>query len=150
MHSVQPGSSAIARHGTTMAPAAAAASPPTVELAEGAGVQVPNLAGKTVREVTEICEQLGVNPVLVGNGIVQEQEPEAGATVRRGGIGDGAFRPSPELTAVRAESEPKLGRDDAVNRPGRRKARRDGSPAQGQVARMAAAVEFFEKRPVKN
>jgi cell division protein FtsI (penicillin-binding protein 3) len=59
--------------------------PPTVEISEGAGVLVPSLSGKTVREVTQICVQLGINPVLIGSGVVQQQEPEAGATVRRGG-----------------------------------------------------------------
>ena len=57
----------------------------TVALMEGEGVAVPSLAGKTVREVTEICQRLGVNPVLVGTGIVLEQEPPAGAAVPRGG-----------------------------------------------------------------
>lgn len=87
---------------TTMAPAAAAESP-TVEIAEGTTIPVPNLEGKTVREVIEICERLGVNPVLVGNGIVQEQEPEAGAALRRGGSLMVHFGRAPELTAVRAE-----------------------------------------------
>jgi cell division protein FtsI (penicillin-binding protein 3) len=59
-------------------------SAPTMELAEGAGISVPDLTGKTVRQVTEICVQLGVNPVLVGAGTVQEQSPQPGTTVRRG------------------------------------------------------------------
>ena len=49
------------------------------------GSQVPSLVGKTVREVTEICQKLGLNPVLVGTGIAQQQQPEAGAVTRRGG-----------------------------------------------------------------
>jgi len=56
----------------------------TVELAEGAGISVPDLAGKTVRQVTEICVQLGVKPVLIGTGTVQRQSPEPGAVVRHG------------------------------------------------------------------
>jgi cell division protein FtsI (penicillin-binding protein 3) len=60
------------------------ATAPTVELAEGAGISVPDLTGKTVRQVTEICVQLGVNPVLVGAGTVQEQSPPADTPVRRG------------------------------------------------------------------
>jgi len=60
------------------------ASAPTVELAEGAGISIPDLTGKTVRQVTEICIQLGVNPVLVGAGTVQGQSPPAGTTVRSG------------------------------------------------------------------
>ncbi len=56
----------------------------TVELAAGEGVSVPDLSGKTVRQVTEICVQLGVNPVLVGAGTVQSQSPEPGTMVRAG------------------------------------------------------------------
>jgi cell division protein FtsI (penicillin-binding protein 3) len=59
-------------------------SAPTVELAAGGDVSVPDLAGRTVRQVTEICIRLGVNPVLVGAGTVQEQAPPPGAMVRRG------------------------------------------------------------------
>jgi cell division protein FtsI (penicillin-binding protein 3) len=56
----------------------------TVELTAGEGVSVPDLSGKTVRQVTEICVQLGINPVLVGTGTVQSQSPEAGTMVRAG------------------------------------------------------------------
>ena len=57
---------------------------PTVELAQGEGIPVPQLLGKTVREVTEQCMKLGLNPVLVGTGIADEQSPEPGAMIRRG------------------------------------------------------------------
>jgi cell division protein FtsI (penicillin-binding protein 3) len=57
---------------------------PTVEFAEGEGILVPALEGKAVREVTEECTKLGLNPVLVGTGIAIEQSPGAGATIRRG------------------------------------------------------------------
>jgi hypothetical protein len=67
-------------------------------------VHVPNLAGKTVRDVIEICERLGVNPVLVGSGTVQEQQPETGATMRRGGSLVVRFGRDPEVTQVRARS----------------------------------------------
>jgi cell division protein FtsI (penicillin-binding protein 3) len=77
------------------------ASPPTVEIAEGAGVPLPSLEGKTVREVIEICQQLGVNPVLVGSGIAEEQEPEAGASLRRGGKVTVHFGRTPEVTQAR-------------------------------------------------
>jgi cell division protein FtsI (penicillin-binding protein 3) len=66
------------------APLPVSASAPTVELAAGSGISVPDLTGKTVRQVTEICVQLGVNPVLVGTGTVQEQSPQPGAIIRRG------------------------------------------------------------------
>jgi len=58
---------------------------PTVELAEGEGIPVPQLQGRTVREVTEQCMKLGLSPVLVGTGIAVEQSPEPGAMTRRGG-----------------------------------------------------------------
>ena len=57
---------------------------PTVELAAGDGISIPDLTGKTVRQVAEICIQLGLNPVLVGAGTMQEQSPPPGAVVRRG------------------------------------------------------------------
>ena len=57
---------------------------PTVALAEGEGVVVPHLAGLTVRNVTEQCMKLGLNPVLIGTGVAVEQNPEAGASVRQG------------------------------------------------------------------
>jgi cell division protein FtsI (penicillin-binding protein 3) len=64
----------------------------------GESVVLPALAGKTVREVTEICQKLGVTPVLVGSGIVQEQEPPPGSAVPQGGavtlrFGRGLSRP---------------------------------------------------------
>ncbi len=65
----------------TTTPAAA----PTVALAGGEGIPVPELKGKTVRRVTEECLRLGLNPVLVGTGVALEQFPEAGVMVRRGG-----------------------------------------------------------------
>ena len=57
---------------------------PTVELAEGEGIPVPQLQGRTVREVTEQCMKLGLSPVLVGTGIAIEQSPDPGAMTRRG------------------------------------------------------------------
>ncbi len=56
----------------------------TVELAEGQGIPMPALRGKTVREVTEQCMKLGLTPVLVGTGIASQQSPDAGAMIRRG------------------------------------------------------------------
>jgi len=57
---------------------------PTIELAEGEGIPVPRLQGRTVREVTEQCMKLGLSPVLVGTGIAVEQSPDPGAMTRRG------------------------------------------------------------------
>ncbi len=79
----------------------ASVSPPTVELAEGDGVQLPSLVGKTVRQVTEICQKLGLNPVLVGTGIAQQQQPDAGAVTRHGGSVTVWFGRPPELAQAR-------------------------------------------------
>ena len=65
-------------------PAAPAAAPPTVELAEGEGIPAPQLVGKTVRDATQECLKLGLTPVLVGTGIATEQSPGPGAMIRRG------------------------------------------------------------------
>lgn len=56
----------------------------TVTVDEGADISVPDLAGKTMREVTEICLRLGLDPVLVGSNLALQQTPPAGAKVRRG------------------------------------------------------------------
>ncbi len=58
---------------------------PTVAMAEGEGVVVPELAGLSVRAVTEACLRAGLNPVLIGTGVAVEQKPEAGERLRRGG-----------------------------------------------------------------
>ena len=57
---------------------------PTAELVEGEGVPVPQLQGRTVREVTEQAMKLGLNPVLVGTGIAMNQSPQPGTMIRRG------------------------------------------------------------------
>jgi hypothetical protein len=56
----------------------------TVVLDEGGDIAVPDFHGKTVREVTETCLRLGLNPVLIGSSLAQEQSPAPGAKVRRG------------------------------------------------------------------
>jgi len=60
--------------------------PPEVTLAvdEGGDIAVPDFAGKTMREITEVCLRLGLDPVLVGSGVASEQTPEGGTKVRRG------------------------------------------------------------------
>jgi cell division protein FtsI (penicillin-binding protein 3) len=58
---------------------------PVVPLLASGGVVIPALAGKTVREATEICQQMGLNPILVGTGSVWAQEPPAGSAVPKGG-----------------------------------------------------------------
>lgn len=60
-------------------------SPPvTVAVDEGGEIQVPDLSGKTMRDVTEICLRLGLDPVLVGSSLATNQAPAPGAKVRRG------------------------------------------------------------------
>src|ERR1041385_3263206 len=41
----------------------------TVALDEGGDIAVPDLRGKTMREATEMCLRLGLEPVLVGSGL---------------------------------------------------------------------------------
>src|SRR5258707_1316857 len=61
-----------------------AASAVTVAVDEGGDIQVPDFSGKTMREVTEMCLKLGLEPVLVGSSLATNQAPAAGANVRRG------------------------------------------------------------------
>jgi hypothetical protein len=56
----------------------------TVALDEGDDIVVPDFIGKTMRDVTENCLRLGLDPVLVGSGRAAEQAPTSGARVRRG------------------------------------------------------------------
>src|SRR6266581_128075 len=58
--------------------------PATVAVDEGGDIQVPDLSGKTMREVTEICLRLGLDPILVGSNLATNQTPAAGTKVRRG------------------------------------------------------------------
>src|ERR1700681_4600446 len=70
--------------GPAVPPQATGLAAPTVELAEGRGIPVPQLQGRNVREVTEQCMKLGLSPVLIGTGVAVEQSPEPGAVIRRG------------------------------------------------------------------
>lgn len=56
----------------------------TVSVDEGGDIPVPDFSGKTVREVTETCVRLGLEPMLVGSSVAIQQTPAAGAKVRRG------------------------------------------------------------------
>ncbi|HEX2665455.1 MAG TPA: penicillin-binding protein [Candidatus Acidoferrum sp.] len=59
---------------------------PAVTLAvdEGGDIPVPDFSGKTMREVTQTCLKLGVDPFLVGSGLAVSQMPAAGRKVRPG------------------------------------------------------------------
>jgi cell division protein FtsI (penicillin-binding protein 3) len=56
----------------------------TVAVDEGGDIAVPDFTGKTMREVSEACLRLGLNPVLVGSRLASQQSPAAGSKVRRG------------------------------------------------------------------
>jgi cell division protein FtsI (penicillin-binding protein 3) len=50
---------------------------------EGGDIVVPDFKGKTMREVSESCLRLGLDPVLIGSHVAVQQTPAAGAKVRR-------------------------------------------------------------------
>jgi cell division protein FtsI (penicillin-binding protein 3) len=56
----------------------------TMVLNDENAVIVPDLAGETVRSVTEDCSRLGLVPSLIGSGLALEQSPEAGTRVLHG------------------------------------------------------------------
>ena len=56
----------------------------TVVLDEGGEIAVPDFRGKNMREVTEACLRLGLEPVLVGSSLATQQSPAAGMKLRRG------------------------------------------------------------------
>ena len=60
--------------------------PPTVTVSvdEGGDITVPDFGGKTMRDVSEQCLRLGLNPVLVGTSLATGQTPAAGAKVKHG------------------------------------------------------------------
>jgi cell division protein FtsI (penicillin-binding protein 3) len=64
-----------------------ASSPPVtlpVTSDQDAEISIPDFSGKTMREVTEMCLRLGLDPVLVGSSLATDQTPAAGSQVRRG------------------------------------------------------------------
>ena len=56
----------------------------TVAFAGQDGIVVPNLAGRSVRSVTEECERVGLVPSLIGSGMALEQFPSPGLLVPPG------------------------------------------------------------------
>jgi cell division protein FtsI (penicillin-binding protein 3) len=69
---------------------------------EGGDIIVPDFAGKTMREVTEMCLHLGFEPLLVGSNLAIEQHPEAGTQVRRGAKVTVQFGTPPPAKPARA------------------------------------------------
>ena len=80
--------------------------PPVTVAEEAAGgdISVPDFSGKTMRDVTEMCIQLGLNPVLIGSSLATQQTPVAGTNVKPGAritVQFGTPPPAPEK-ALRA------------------------------------------------
>jgi cell division protein FtsI (penicillin-binding protein 3) len=65
---------------------------------EGGDIVVPDFKGKTMREVSEGCMRLRLDPVLLGSRLAVQQTPAAGARVRRGTKMMVEFGDSPVLT----------------------------------------------------
>jgi cell division protein FtsI (penicillin-binding protein 3) len=57
----------------------------TVSVDEGGDITVPDFMGQTMRDVTDQCLRLGLNPALVGTSLAIGQTPAAGAKLKRGG-----------------------------------------------------------------
>jgi cell division protein FtsI (penicillin-binding protein 3) len=74
---------------------------------EGGDITVPDFAGKTMRDVTEICLHLGLEPVLVGSNLATEQTPAAGTTVKRGAKVAIQFGNPPPAKALKAHKKSK-------------------------------------------
>jgi cell division protein FtsI (penicillin-binding protein 3) len=78
------------------------ASAVTVAVDEGGDIQVPDFSGRTMRDVTEMCLRLGLDPVLIGSNLALDQSPAAGAKVRRGARVTVQFgTPAPKTLALR-------------------------------------------------
>jgi len=84
----------------------------TVALDEGGDIAVPDFRGKTMRDVTEICLRLGLEPVLVGSGLAVDESPTDGAKVRRGAKITVRFGTSEEA----AKATGKAAKSNAKNR----------------------------------
>jgi cell division protein FtsI (penicillin-binding protein 3) len=86
-------------------------SPPvTVALDEGGDIPVPEFRGKTMRDVTEICLQLGLEPILIGSGLAVDETPAAAARVRQGAKITVRFG-APEEVAKAAKAAKSSGRN---------------------------------------
>src|SRR6266446_4562655 len=79
---------------------------PEVDMAadEGGYIGVPDFSGKTMREVTEMCLRLGLEPLVVGSNLAVEQHPVAGTQVRRGAKVTVQFGTPPRSRPAKAHS----------------------------------------------
>ena len=75
----------------------------TVAVDESGDIAVPDFAGKTMRDVTDQCLRLGLNPSLVGSNLAIAQSPEPGAMVKHGAKVTVEFG-IPEMKTSRAHS----------------------------------------------
>src|SRR5713226_268839 len=82
--SAQPDQPPAADPATKLKVAMSQTPPVTVAVDEGDEIQVPDFSGKTMRDVTEICLRLGLDPVLIGSSLATNQAPAPGAKVKRG------------------------------------------------------------------
>jgi cell division protein FtsI (penicillin-binding protein 3) len=80
----------------------------TVALDEGGDIAVPDFHAKTMREVTEMCLRLGLEPVLVGSGLALDEAPLGGSRVRRGAKITVRFAAPAEMTVKGAKSGGKI------------------------------------------
>jgi cell division protein FtsI (penicillin-binding protein 3) len=78
------GFSSIAETHSTSHPTATSHVTLAVTADEDTEISIPDFSGKTMRDVTEMCLRLGLDPVLVGTSLATEQTPAAGSQVRRG------------------------------------------------------------------
>jgi beta-lactam-binding protein with PASTA domain len=53
-------------------------------IGKAATIAMPNLVGQSVRNVIEACSRLGLDPSLIGEGVVLQQFPDAGTQVQSG------------------------------------------------------------------
>ncbi|HYL85959.1 MAG TPA: penicillin-binding transpeptidase domain-containing protein [Candidatus Angelobacter sp.] len=82
--SAQPDQPPVEFSGATAKSKQSEAAPVTAAVDQGGDIAVPDFTGKTVREVTEACLRLGLEPVLVGSGLALNQKPAAEMKLRRG------------------------------------------------------------------
>jgi cell division protein FtsI (penicillin-binding protein 3) len=78
---------------------------PTIAMGDPEAVAVPDLAGQTVRSVTEACSRLGLVPSLIGSGVALEQFPAAGTEAPRGSRLTVRFGRPGELLPVSARGD---------------------------------------------
>jgi len=95
---------------------------------EDTEISIPDFSGKTMRDVTEMCLRLGLDPVLVGTNLATEQTPGAGSQVRRGSrvtvqFGTPAMKSTTTANAIKAANPlkvalpPKVAKKHVRHRP---------------------------------